>query len=58
MFGPNSPFGQLPVLHWLGYSAELGVPWSLSITDTPDTLARVNRTIDEADTAVQGSRRQ
>ena len=39
---------EAPLLHWIGYSEELGVPWTVSITDNPDALARVHRAIDEA----------
>ncbi|MEN9504383.1 MAG: hypothetical protein RI958_309 [Actinomycetota bacterium] len=49
---------EAPLLHWVGYSVELGVPWTLSITDNPDALARVNQAIDESDTALQGPSRQ
>ena len=41
---------EAPLLHWLGYAIELGVPWTESITDNPDALARVNQAIDEAGT--------
>lgn len=47
-----------PLVHWVGYAVELGVPWTVSITDNPDALARVDQAIDEADSALQRPTRQ
>lgn len=47
-----------PLVHWIGQSEALGIPWDRALTHNPDTLARVNRAIDEADTALQRPDRQ
>ncbi len=49
---------QAPLVHWVGYAVELGVPWTESITDNPDALARVNQAIDESDTSSEKPNRQ
>ena len=47
-----------PLVHWVGYTLELGLPWTTSITDSPDALARVDQAIDDADTALAKPNRQ
>ena len=49
---------EAPLVHWLGYTVELGLPATVSITDNPDALARVNQAIDGAETALQRPTRQ
>ena len=49
---------EAPLLHSLYQVAQLKVPWTTSITDNPEALARVNQAIDESDTALQQPNRQ
>jgi hypothetical protein len=42
----------------IGQSEALGIAWDRALTHNPDALARVNRAIDEADTALQRPDRQ
>lgn len=44
---------QGPLLHWIGWSDQLGLPRTTSITDNPEAMARVNQAIDEADLALK-----
>jgi triacylglycerol lipase len=47
-----------PLVHWIGQSESLGLPWERAITNSPAAMARVNQAIDEADTALQLPDRQ
>lgn len=49
---------QGPLLHWIGWSDQLGLPRTTSITDNPKAMARVNQAIDEADLALNRPNRQ
>lgn len=47
-----------PLLHWIGWSDQLGISRDTSLTDNPAAMARVNQAIDEADTALGQPDRQ
>jgi pimeloyl-ACP methyl ester carboxylesterase len=47
-----------PLVHWIGQSELLGIPWDRAITNNPAAMARVNQAIDEADTALKGPDRR
>ncbi len=44
---------QAPLVHWIGVSEQLGIPWDRAITNNPEAMARVNQAIDEADIALK-----
>jgi len=47
-----------PLVHWIGQSIRLSLPWDRAITHNPEAMARVNQAIDEADTALKRPDRQ
>lgn len=47
-----------PLVHWIGWSDQLGIPRDTSITDNPKAMARVKKAIDEADIALQQPNRR
>jgi pimeloyl-ACP methyl ester carboxylesterase len=49
---------EAPLVHWIGQAVALEQPVTLSITDNPEALARVNQAIDESDTALEQPNRQ
>lgn len=49
---------QGPLVHWIGWADQLGIPRDRSITDNPEAMARVNQAIDEADTALKQPNQQ
>lgn len=49
---------EAPLLHWIGQSDKLGLPWDMAITHNTEAIARVNQAIDEADSALQKPTRQ
>lgn len=46
------------LVHTIYQSEALGIGWESAITDDPGAIARVNRAIDEADTALSTANRQ
>ena len=47
-----------PLVHWIGWSDQVGISRDISITDNPEAMARVNRAIDEAAVALEQPDRQ
>ena len=47
-----------PLVHWIGWSDQLGLSRETALTDNPAAMARVNQAIDEADSALKRPDRQ
>jgi pimeloyl-ACP methyl ester carboxylesterase len=49
---------QGPLVHWIGWADQVGIPRDMSITDNPKAMARVKKAIDEADIALKQPNRR
>lgn len=47
-----------PLVHWIGWSDQVGISRDISITDNPEAMERVNQAIDQADTDLEQPDRQ
>lgn len=47
-----------PLVHWIGWSDQLGLSRDTALTDNPAAMARVNQAIDDADIALKRPNRQ